>query len=56
MFWKLDFFLLLSLSSLSLCDQSDIRFPYTMTERIDAVIDYTPIHVKTNTKLTNFIK
>ena len=27
-----------------------------LTDQIDAIIDYTPICVKTNTKLTNFIK
>ena len=27
-----------------------------LIERIDAVIDYTPIGVKTNTKLTNLMK
>ena len=29
---------------------------FSLTDRIDAVFDYTPIHFKTNTKLTNFIK
>ena len=27
-----------------------------LTERTDTVVDYTPISVKINTKLTNFIK
>ena len=28
----------------------------SLTERIYVVIEYTPIHVKINTKLTNFMK